>query len=78
MGMQDDSLPPRADRAMMARVLSALSDPQLGLRDLQVEYIEDTIVLRGRAPSETAREAAGTIALTVGGVAGVSNRIRVG
>ena len=76
--MQDDRLPPRADRAMMARVLAALGDPALGLTDTQVEYIEDTVVLRGRAPSDTLRVQAGEVAARVPGVAGVSNRLRVG
>ncbi len=78
--MQDDRLPPRADRAMMARVLAALGDPALGLglTDMQVEYIEDTVVLRGRAPSDTLRVQAGEVAARVPGVAGVSNRLRVG
>lgn len=76
--MQDGNLPPRADHALMVRVMQALSDPVLGLADLQVEYIEDTVILRGRAPSETLRKKAGEVAATLPGVAGVSNRIRVG
>ena len=76
--MQDDELPPRADGALMARVLAALADPALGLDGVQVEYIEDTVILRGRAPSDTLRDRAGARARSVEGVAGVSNRIRVG
>ena len=76
--MASDDLPPRADDGMMARVLAALGDPALGLADVQVEYIEDTIVLRGRAPSEERREAATAVAQAASGAAGVENRIRVG
>jgi len=76
--MGSDDLPPRADGAMMQRVLAALGDPALGLADVQVEYIEDTIVLRGRAPSEEMREAATGLARTASGAAGVENRMRVG
>ncbi len=74
--MQDT--PPRSDDAMIRRVLSALADPDIGLTDLGVEYIEGTLVLRGRAPSAEAREAAGALALRVSGAAGVENRIRTG
>ena len=74
----DHTIPPRADRALMARVLAALADPALGLSDLRVEYIEDTIILRGRAPSDTLRDRAGSVAQRVDGVGGVSNRMRVG
>lgn len=76
--MQDDALPPRTDHALMGRVLAALSAPGLALTDVQVEYIEDTVILRGRAPSETLRIRAGEVAAMIPGVAGVSNRLRVG
>ena len=75
--MQDD-MPPRVDRAMLARVIAALSDPALGLSDVQAEYIEGTVILRGRAGSEDARKAATAIAQRVSGAAGVENRIRTG
>ena len=76
--MQDGEMPLRADHALTGRVLAALSRPTLGLADLQVEYIEATVVLRGRAPSDTMRVMAGEIATHVPGVADVSNRLRVG
>lgn len=62
----------------MARVLEALGDPALGLADVQVEYIEGTVILRGRAPSEERREAATRIAREASGADGVENLIRVG
>ncbi len=67
--------PPRSDDAMIALVLAALGAPEIGLTDLGVEYIEATLVLRGRAPSVEARDAAGALALRVSGAAGVENRI---
>lgn len=73
-----DDLPPRSDDAMIARVLAALAAPDIGLDGVQVEYIEDTLVLRGRAPSAEARDKAGALALAVSGAAGVENRIRTG
>ena len=73
-----DETPPRTDEAMIARVLDALGAPDLGLMELQVEYIEATLVLRGRAPSAEARERAGVLAQAVSGAAGVANRIRAG
>lgn len=76
--MQPEDIPPRADHALMGAVLQALADPALGLAEVQVEYIEETVVLRGRAASETLRIRAGEAACRVPGVAGVSNRLRVG
>lgn len=70
--------PPRSDDAMIARVLAALGAPEIGLDEVQVEYIEDTLVLRGRAPSAEARDKAGVLARAVSGAAGVENRIRTG
>lgn len=70
--------PPRSDDAMIARVLAALGAPEIGLAELQVEYIEDTLVLRGRAPSAEKRDEAGALAQAVSGAAGVENRIRTG
>lgn len=70
--------PPRSDDAMIARVLAALGAPDIGLDQVHVEYIEDTLVLRGRAPSAEARDRAGALAQEVSGAAGVENRIRTG
>lgn len=72
------STPPRSDDAMIDRVLTALSAPDLGLMEVAVEYIEDTLVLRGRAPSAEMRDRAGVLAVQVSGASGVENRIRTG
>ncbi len=76
--MQDGEVPPRADHDLTGRVLAALSRPALGLAELQVDYVEAVVVLRGRAPSVTMRVKAGEIATHVPGVAIVSNHLRVG
>ncbi len=74
--MTNDPIAEGNDPALMARVLAALQDDALA--DLSVEFVEGTLVLRGKAGSAEVRDAATQTARAAAGDAPVENRMRVG
>ena len=64
------------DMAITAAVSSGLAkDPDLSAFKINVDTKDGAVILNGSAPTEAARERAGTIAKTVNGVHSVDNKL---
>jgi hyperosmotically inducible protein len=67
------------DTSITAKVKAKLvADDQLKALDIQVDTKQGEVTLEGTAPSEAARDSATRIAMEVGGVKTVNNKLRVG
>lgn len=77
--MSPKAPPPATDPELMARVLSALQATDApATANLSVEFVEDSLVLRGTAASAEERERATALARQVAVGVAVENRMRVG
>ena len=64
------------DAAITARISTGLArDPELSALRIDVDTKDGAVILRGPAPSEAARERAGSVARAVSGVLSVRNQL---
>lgn len=67
------------DAAITTKVTAELArDPELSALKIDVDTRSGTVVLKGSAPSEAAKDRAVTLARAVSGVVSVENQLRVG